>query len=172
MGDKTLPSPIPRPSLFYAFVSIVKRLVICLNNSMRIQRDVLGWRIEPSIDEEEKALEFLLDALQKKYCDLPPKAPKEWGQVSCCHRYTVLQPSGTGRVHISFLCQGNSGDWFDVIPCEGKQWDEKSTSKKALESQHGILKDIREWPAKLVPQEGNGTFLYEQIAHETPMIFK
>ena len=34
---------------------------------MRIKRDVQGWRIEPSTDKEEAALEFLVDALQDKY---------------------------------------------------------------------------------------------------------
>lgn len=33
---------------------------------MIISRDVTGWRIEPSTDEEEKALEFLLGALAEK----------------------------------------------------------------------------------------------------------
>lgn len=34
---------------------------------MKIVRDVLGWRIEPSTDTEEAVLEFLLDALSANY---------------------------------------------------------------------------------------------------------
>ena len=34
---------------------------------MIIKHDILGWRIEPSTDVENKYLEFLINALQNKY---------------------------------------------------------------------------------------------------------
>jgi hypothetical protein len=52
---------------------------------MRIKRDVLGWRIEPDTDNEERALEFLINALQEKYA-----TPKETTNVSSTQEtYTI-----------------------------------------------------------------------------------
>jgi hypothetical protein len=36
---------------------------------MKINRDVLGWRIEPSTNDEESALAFLFSALEEQYCN-------------------------------------------------------------------------------------------------------
>jgi hypothetical protein len=35
---------------------------------MKMKRDVLGWRIDPSTRAEENALEYLFDALHQRYC--------------------------------------------------------------------------------------------------------
>jgi hypothetical protein len=80
--------------------------------------------------------------------------------------HIFLEPD---RVTYHFLCQGDSGDWFDVVAVrEGDEYIEKT----ALEPQDGILKNIQEWLTKLVQQDGKGATSYEQIAPGTPVIFK
>ena len=87
-----------------------------------------------------------------------------------------LQQHGTSHIFLEldgvtyhFLCQGESGDWFDVVAVkEGDEYVEKT----ALEPKDGILKNIQEWLTKLVQQDGKGATAYEQIAPGTPVIFK
>jgi hypothetical protein len=80
--------------------------------------------------------------------------------------HIFLEPDG---VTYHFLCQGDSGDWFDVVAVkEGDEYIEKT----ALEPKDGILKNIQEWLTKLVQQDGKGATPYEQIAPGTPVIFK
>lgn len=40
---------------------------------MRIIKYFEGWKIEPSTDEEEKALQFIISAFQKAYCNVNSK---------------------------------------------------------------------------------------------------
>ena len=80
--------------------------------------------------------------------------------------HIFLEPDG---VTYHFLCQGDSGDWFDVVAVkEGDEYVEKT----ALDPKDGILKNIQEWLTKLVQQDGKGATSYEQIAPGTPVIFK
>jgi hypothetical protein len=45
---------------------------------MKIQKTALGWNIEPSTNDEQKELEFLMDNLREKYSKGYPSETKDF----------------------------------------------------------------------------------------------
>jgi len=87
-----------------------------------------------------------------------------------------LEQHGTSSIYLEpdgrtfhFLCQSDSGDWFDVVAVkEGDEYVEKT----ALEPQGGILEDVVKWLTKNVSAFGKGATIYKMIAIGTTVIFK